>query len=77
MFFRNLLFNKLFRIGLVIFLIGSTPLLVYFTAAKLGFVTDPNPNPVGLGMMAYFTFWPSIVIMTISGFIEFRASKEE
>jgi hypothetical protein len=43
---------------------GTGPLLVIIAAAKLGF-GDPNPNPIGCGILAFLTFWPSIILMIL------------
>jgi len=50
---------------LLIFLLGSGPLLTIIAASKLGLMDDPNPNPVGPGILAMFTFWPSIALMLV------------
>jgi hypothetical protein len=52
--------SKLFWIGIVILTVGSGPLLLTILFASLGFTRDPNPNPIGFGIMALLTFWPSI-----------------
>jgi hypothetical protein len=57
--------NRLFWIGFVVFCLGSGPLLAVIAAAALGLTSDPNPNPVLLGIMAMFTFWPSSIAMAI------------
>ena len=44
-------------------MVGTGPLLAIIAAAKLGLTDDPNPNPVILGMLAFFTFWPSIALI--------------
>jgi hypothetical protein len=49
--------------GLVLLCLGSGPLFVIIAAAKLGLTHDPNPNPVLEGMLAGFTFIPSIVLL--------------
>jgi hypothetical protein len=56
--------NRYFKIGFLLFLFGSGPLLVIIAAAKLGF-GDPNPNPVGCGILAFLTFWPSVILMIL------------
>jgi hypothetical protein len=56
-------FTKLFWIGVVIFAVGCGPLLVFGLFVALGLNKDPNPNPVGLGMLAFFTFYPSLGLM--------------
>ncbi len=53
----------LFWTGLILFVVGSGPLLVIILLAALGMTRDPNPNPVGLGILAFLTFWPSVGLM--------------
>ena len=55
--------NRLFRAGFILFVVGSGPLLAIIAAASLGLTRDPNPNPVGFGILAALTFWPSIGLM--------------
>lgn len=55
--------NKIFLAGLILLVIGTAPLLATILAAKLGLTTAPNPNPVILGMMARFSFWPGLIMM--------------
>jgi len=62
-------FSKLFWIGVVILAVGSGPLLVFGLFVALGLNKDPNPNPVGLGMMAFFTFWPSVGLIIVGGLV--------
>jgi hypothetical protein len=37
-------------------------------AASLGLLSDPDPNPIGPGLLAFFTFGPA-VILTVWGLI--------
>ncbi len=60
--------DKLLKVGIVIFIIGSGPLLVTM-------LLDPNSNPVGFGIMAFFTFWPSIILMIVGLVKTFKAKK--
>ena len=55
-------------IGLALLLLGSGPLLGIIVAAHLGWTKDPNPNPIGPGILAMCTFWPAIG-MIIAGAI--------
>ncbi len=55
--------SRMVRVGLVIFILGSGPLLTIILLASLGLTRDPNPNPVGFGILAAFTFWPSILLI--------------
>jgi hypothetical protein len=62
---RAALRNRMFLTGLGIFLLGSGPLLLVIVASGLGLTRDPNPNPVGFGILAMLSFWPSVVLMMI------------
>jgi len=57
--------SRFLWIGLVLLCIGIGPLLVVILAAQLGLTRDPNPNPVGFGILAFFTFWPSVILIVI------------
>lgn len=46
--------------GLGVLIVGTGPLLLTLLAAKAGWLKDPNPNPVGFGMLAFVTFWPGV-----------------
>jgi hypothetical protein len=60
--------THLFWIGLALLVLGTGPLLAIVLAAELGLLSDPNPNPIGPGLLAFFTFWPA-VIMIVWGLI--------
>ena len=47
----------MFIIGVLMMIIGAAPLLLFGV-----FTTDPNPNPVGLGMLFTFLFWPGFAL---------------
>ncbi len=69
----------LFWTGLVIFTVGSGPLLVTILLAALGVTSDPNPNPVGFGIMAAFTLYPSLGLIfggLMVAFFRHRAAKK-
>lgn len=55
--------SKMVQVGLVMFVLGSGPLLTIILLASLGLTADPNPNPVGFGILAAFTFWPSLFLI--------------
>jgi len=56
-------FNRLFWIGLALLIVGTGPLLAIIAAAELGLLSDPNPNPIGPGLLAGITFWPALVLI--------------
>jgi len=62
---REYLNSKLVAAGLVLLLVGSGPLLLIIVAAAVGLWPDPNPNPVGPGLLFFFTFWPAVICLII------------
>jgi hypothetical protein len=70
---RRAVGSRLFRRGLLLFILGSGPLFAVIAAAKLGLTRDPNPNPIGFGILAMFTFWPAVGMMAIGLWTAWRA----
>lgn len=64
---KGSLANRLLLLGLVIILLGWGPLLGFLLMDSLGFISDPNPNPIGLGLLFFFSFWPAITCLAIGG----------
>jgi hypothetical protein len=60
---------KLFWIGLAVFMLGQAPLLLIIGATYLGLWADPNPNPIGPGLLSFATFSPGPVLMLIGLFL--------
>jgi hypothetical protein len=50
------------RLGLGLLAGGTGPLLLFAAADALGFVSDPNPNPVGLGLLFIVTIIPALAL---------------
>jgi hypothetical protein len=42
-------------IGIAMMVVGTSPLLLVLWLSK-----DPNPNPVGPGILSFLTFWPGL-----------------
>ncbi len=57
--------SRYFVAGALLLVLGSGPLLIVGALASLGMTEDPNPNPVGFGILAFLTFWPSIALMVV------------
>ena len=57
--------TRAFKLGAVLFAVGCGPLLAVIALAELGLSKDPNPNPVGFGILAFLSFWPSVILMTV------------
>jgi hypothetical protein len=60
--------------GIALIVVGTAPLLVIITAASLGLLRDPNPNPIGPGLLFFFTFWPAAGLIAV-GLIRLRQTK--
>ncbi|HEY7862973.1 MAG TPA: hypothetical protein VIE39_04900 [Thermoanaerobaculia bacterium] len=73
---RKLWSNRYFKIGVLLFVFGTGPLLAVIAAAKLG-LGDPNPNPIGCGILAFFTFWPSLILMILGIVTTARESRKK
>ena len=58
-------FRPLVWVGLTIAAVGSAPLLSMIAASKIGVIDDPNPNPVGFGILAALTFWPGVAAAVV------------
>ena len=67
--------SRLFVWGVGLFVLGSGPLLAIVAAASLGITKDPNPNPIGPGMLAGLTFWPSVIMIVVGARKVSRARK--
>ena len=51
--------------GLILLIVGTGPLLTVILLAWLGVTDDPNPNPIGFGILAFLTFWPSVILVIL------------
>ena len=59
--------TKMFRFGLALLIAGSAPLLAVIALSR-----DPNPNPIGWGLLAFVNFWPSVVLIVVGWRRSFR-----
>lgn len=64
------------KIGVALILFGAGPLVAIMVAAAIGLWPDPNPNPVGPGILAFFTFWPGVLTLA-SGIQQVRRDRED
>jgi hypothetical protein len=53
--------SRLVQVGLGLLIVGASPLLLIILAAAAGLWPDPDPNPVGPGLLFFFTFWPGVI----------------
>jgi len=57
--------NGLFTAGLIVLVLGSSHLIAIILLAKIGVWPDPDPNPIGPGLLTFITFWPGVLLMII------------
>ena len=69
---REYLQDRVVKIGLMILALGSFPLLAIIFLAKVGIWPDPNPNPIGPGLLMFLTFWPGVITL-VSGLFSVKA----
>ena len=50
-------------LALVIF--GGGPLFAVLFLASVGLWPDPDPNPIGPGMLFFVTMWPAVVCFRV------------
>jgi len=62
------------RTGIVLLVVGSGPLLFIIGAAAIGLWPDPNPNPIGPGLLFFFTFWPAVLSIAV-GVVRVRRAR--
>jgi len=49
--------SPLFIIGVILMVVGAAPLFLF-----IGLTKDPSANPVGLGILFTFLFWPGFAL---------------
>jgi len=55
--------NLPLKIGVLLLVIGTSPLLIVILLDTLGIINAPNP--VGFGIIFFITFWPAIILVII------------
>jgi hypothetical protein len=62
------------RAGVGLLIVGTGPLAFIILAAAIGLWPDPNPNPIGPGLLFFFTFWPAVLCILV-GVIRVRRAR--
>jgi hypothetical protein len=62
---RQYLQSGLVKVGLALLVLGTGPLVLIIVLSAVGLLADPNPNPVGPGLLACLTFWPGVVCLIL------------
>lgn len=52
-------------LGIGLLVLGTGPLLLFVVADSLGMIRDPDPNPIGLGLLFFFSFWPALIMIVV------------
>ena len=65
---KEYLANRWFKIGFWLAVIGWSPLWVIVLLAAVGLWPDPNPNPIGPGLLFFITFWPAVICLGVGVF---------
>lgn len=73
---REYLKSRLVVTGLLLILLGSAPLITIIVLADLGLWPDPDPNPVGPGILHFLTFWPGVVCVITGGVKVYRRRRD-
>lgn len=61
----NWLDSRWSKAGLALVVIGWLPLLGIVLLDAIGLWPDPEPNPVGPGLLFVVTFWPALICLCI------------
>jgi hypothetical protein len=64
--------NRWSRIGTGLVVFGWGPLLLIIFLSGIGLWPDPNPNPIGPGLLFVFTSLPAIACLAIGAYQTWR-----
>lgn len=62
---RDYVANRWIKVGLVLIVVGWGPLLAIIALASVHLWPDPNPNPIGPGLLFFFTAWPALICLGV------------
>ena len=68
-------FHLTLKIGLILFIVGSGPLLIIIGFDALGIIKAGNA--ILPGILAMFTFWPSLILIIVGSILTFLNLKKE
>jgi hypothetical protein len=54
-----------FSTGLALLVLGNAPLVTIILLARIGLWPDPDPNPIGPGLLCFLTFWPGVILLSL------------
>jgi hypothetical protein len=62
---RDSLRSRWVRVSLALLVLGSGPLWTIVLLAAFGLWRDPNPNPIGPGLLFFFTFLAAVICLAV------------
>lgn len=62
--------HKTLKIGIILFIFGTGPLLILLGLDAIGLIDAGNA--VGPGILAVLSFYPSIILIIIGGILTYR-----
>ena len=65
---KDFLHNRWVMISLALVVLGWGPLAAIILLAGIGLWPDPNPNPIGPGLLFFVTFWPAVICAIVGVF---------
>jgi len=65
---KSFLASRWTRFGLAFIVFGWGPLLAVILLSAIGLWPDPNPNPIGFGILFFLTFWPAVICLIVGLF---------
>jgi hypothetical protein len=73
---KSILSNRWTKVGLILVALGWGPLFAIILLSRFGMLSDPNPNPIGYGLLFAITFFPAIICLAIGSFQSLRRRPE-
>ncbi|MFC2111243.1 hypothetical protein ACFLQ5_02195 [Bacteroidota bacterium] len=67
--------HKTLKIGLMLLILGSSPLLVIMGLDAIGLIDAGNA--LGPGILAMLSFYPSLILIIIGSILTYRKRKKE
>lgn len=68
--------NRWSKIGVGLVVFGWGPLFLIIFLAAIGLWPDPNPNPIGPGLLFVITSWPAIICLGVGAYQTWRKNRE-
>lgn len=62
---KRYLSNRWFKIGFWLVILGWGPLLSVVVLSAVHLWPDPNPNPIGFGLLFFVTSWPAVICLAV------------